>query len=53
VFQILEVGEAEGGAGPASLSCYALQEDLSHSFQRWRMDMDLAYKASGSLSHSD
>jgi hypothetical protein len=53
VSQILEVGEQEGGGGPASLSCYAMQEDLSHCFQRWRMDRDLAYKATGSLSQSD
>ena len=45
VSQILEVGEQEGGGGPASLSCYAMQEDLSHCFQRWRMDRDLAYKS--------
>jgi hypothetical protein len=48
--QILEEGEQEAG-GPGSLSRFTLRDDLSHWFQRWRMDM--AYKGNGSASQSD
>ena len=53
MFQILEEGgEPDVGGGSGGLTCFAMRdEDLSHFFNRWRMEME--YKATGSVSQSD